>query len=305
LENLETYSHAIEKSGEIINGLDQGDPRYRSMLKEQNRLTEGSAIIRDSLTLLAEKAPQVKETVFAELDKMEQNLSKAKERLQEQATSEAAAKHQFSMMAANELALMLEQSLSQMQQMMAQQKPGKQNCQKPGGSKPKPGAAGKKMSELGEKIEKLKKGNKEGKGKGKGLNGKEMVQIMAEQEALRQELEKMSEKEGSKGNKGNLQKAIEELDKIEDDIINEKLEDNFIERYQRVETRLLENEQADEERKQKEEREAKTGNSLEQIEQQVLAKYLREKGITKEQLIQDDLKLAEFYRTILTDKKVD
>ena len=115
----------------------------------------------------------------------------------------------------------------------------------------------------------------------------------------------MSEKEGDKGNKGNLQKAIDELNKIEEDLINDRLEDNFIERYQRVETRLLENEDADQERKQKEKREAKRGDNLEQIEQRVLEKYLIEKGIIKEELAQDNLKLAEFYRAILEGYKVD
>jgi hypothetical protein len=297
LENLEIYSRDVEASGETIKELTQGDPRYRAMLKEENRLTDGAQVIRDSLTLLAEKAPQVKEMVFTELEKMESSLADAKAQLQEQATGRASAKHQFSMMAANELALMLEQSMQQMQQMMAQQKKGKQNCQKPGGAKPKPGAMGKKMSELGKKIERLKKGKKQGKGKG--VNGKELVQILAEQEQLRQQLEELSKEEGAQGNKGNKLKVLEELDKIEEDLLNNKLEDNFVERYQRVETRLLEDERAELERKTKEERESEKASDLEQIENEALQKYLREKGITKEQLIQDDLRLTEFYQSIL------
>jgi|GEM_PF-1572041 len=303
LENLETYSEEVEVSADIIEDLSQGDPRYRAMLKEQNRLSEGSQVIRDSLTFLAEKAPEVKDLVFDELYKMEQNLNQAKELLQEQDKGRAAAKHQYSMMAANELALMLEQSLSQMQQMMAQQKKGNQNCQKPGGAKPKPGSTGMKMQQMGQKVEKLKKGSK--KGKGKGMNGKELVQILAEQEQLRKELKELSEKVGGENGNGNLKKALEELDKIEEDLLNQRLDDNFVERYKRVETRLLESEKAEQQRKTNDQRESKAASELQQIERKALERYLKEKGITKEQLLKDNIRLAEFYQMIAEKQASD
>lgn len=278
LENLEVYSKGVEEAGEQIGDLEEGDPAYRRLLKEQERLAKGAAIIEDSLRLLSKKAPQIKEKVFEELEEMKGQLIKGKAHLQETETQKAATKLRYSMMAANELALLLEQSMQQMQQMMAMQKKGNQNCQKPGGSKPKPGAASKKLQKLGKRVQKLQKGQKPGqkgqksqsgqkgqKGErgNRGSEGKEMAKILSEQEQLRRELEEMSKQEGPKGEKGDLSKAVEDMKQMERDLVNRDY-DSYMERYRRIESRLLESEKAEMQRKQKEERIAERSSNLRQ-----------------------------------------
>lgn len=261
LENLKQFSLDVEQTGIAIADLGKDDPMFRTLLVQQRKLLSGSQVIKDSLRVLAEKAPQIQERVFTELDRMISELDKAKGALQNQEKAKSATAHQFSMMASNELALLLDNSLQNMMAMMASKKPGKSNCEKPGGSKPKPGQMGKKASEIGQMIDKLQKGNKKGKGQkgGKGGNAREIGQIMSKQEALRQMI-----KEAEKGNKGKGDKGgdlLEELDRMEDDLLDGNIE-QYKERFKRIETRLLEDERAREQRKQKEKRESKSGQNV-------------------------------------------
>jgi len=261
LENLKRFSLDVESAGLGINSLGKDDPNYRNLLVEQRKLLSSSEVIRDSLEVLAQKAPQIQEKVFTELAKMIDELDDAKTALQEQEISKASVGHQYSMMAANELALLLDNSLQNMMSMMAMKQPGNQNCEKPGGAKPKPGQMGQKASEIGSMIDKLQKGSKSGDGND-GKSSEEIGEILSEQEALRQMI-KNAEKESdnAKGGNGKSEsEVLEELDKMEDLLLDRNIAE-YKERFKRVESRLLEDERAEEERKQKEERKSNSGSS--------------------------------------------
>jgi len=260
LENLEVFSQDVEAVGENIGALGDNDPRFKLNLLEQGRLLEGSKVIEDSLRVLAERAPQLSEKVFDELSKMVLNLNSARVNLQELRIDRAVVGHQYSMMAANELALLLDQSLQNMMAMMASQQEGQQNCEKPGGSKPKPGQMAKQMSQLGEKVDRLQKGNKKGKGEG---FSQDMAEIMAQQEAMREMISEMESEENrpAGGNGDKESELLEELDKLEDDLLEQNFDD-YLERVKRIETRLLKDERAEEQREQKEQRQAEQGDNL-------------------------------------------
>ena len=275
--------------------MEKGDPRYRALLKEQERLAQGAGVIEDSLTILAERAPQVEEKVFKELQKMKGNLKDAQAALQETQRNKAANEHRFSMMAANELALLLDESMQQMMSMMAMQKPGKQNCQKSGGQKPKPGM-GQKLDQMGKKIQRLQQGQKKGGKKGKsGLGGKELVRILSEQEKLRKTLKEMAEKAKGKGRKGDLQKAAEEMEEVEKDLAQGR-KSNYRERLQEIKTRLLESEKAELKRKKKEQREAEKAVDMVQAEAPAWFKGLREEETGEELIRSVPLDLSRFYK---------
>lgn len=291
LENLKQYSKDIEASGLAIQSLGDQDPRFRDLLKEQSRLRAGSEVIKDSLIVLTEKAPQVKDDVFKELRDMQNALVKAQAELQEQGIAKASTEHQYSMMAANNLALMLDESLQNMMSMMAQKQKGNQNCEKPGNGKPKPGQMSEKMSQMGQKVDKLQKGSKDGKGK-EGSQGKQIAEILAEQEALRQMLQGMEE--GESGNKGLKPKLLEDLDKMEDALLNENVAE-VKERFKRIETRLLESEKAMEERKQKEERQAEEGKGQIMKDGNPIPGERRDKKNQPDPYWRKKLKLNNFY----------
>lgn len=290
LENLKGFSLEVEYEGGRIASLGKDDPNFRSVLVQQRRLLAGAKVIEDSLTVLAQKAPQIQEKVFDELALMMGNLEEARNVLQNQEYDKSQVGHQYSMMAANELALLLDNSLQSMMSMMAQSKPGQQNCQKPGGAKPKPGAKGQKASKLGEMVGKLEKGAKSGKGK-EGQS-QEMGRILSEQEALRQMIQQADE--GEKGAGGNGDKEnLADLDAMEDLLLEERFTE-YLERLKRVETRLLENERAEEERKQKEERQSNSGQN-QRMREGNDPNLDQEKNPSKDSYNRSQFKLNPFY----------
>jgi hypothetical protein len=296
LENVELFSTKVEEAAIEMKVLEKGDPMYRMLLKQQGLLSRSAVVIEDSLKLLAERVPQIKEAVFKELDNMKTALKRATAELQEQRNGKAAADNQFSMMAANQLALFLEENQQSMMQMMAQKKPGNQNCQKPGQGKPKPGDTGKKMQALGEKLGKLSKpGAKPGEGE-RGLTSKEMAELMALQEVLREAL-KEGEGDDAGPKRGGNKQMLEELEKMEEALLEGRINE-MNERFKRIETRMLENDKAQQQRKDKEEREAEQGQDIDMIYQMELEKYLQEDQYWNRQIQRELLRLNPFYQNV-------
>lgn len=297
LENLEILSFGVEALGERTKEVSREDPAIKDLLQEQQRLKEGAKVIEDSLEALSKKVPELEQVVFEELDDMKKNLDKAIQNLEELEQERAAVHQQYVMTAANDLALLLDESLQNMMQMMSQMMPSNQNCQKPGGGQPKPSMSmlRKMQGELGQKMEQMKEGQKDGKGKkGKGRNGKEIVEMLSRQEQIRQMLEQMQEE--GKGGNGNAKQAIEEMKEIEKDLLDGQLDNNYKRRLQEIETRLLESEKAELEQKQDEKRESKTADEMKQLYREELKKYLQEKNSEKESIERVPLNFRHYYK---------
>mgnify|MGYP003633487249 CR=1 FL=1 len=292
LENLERYSVDVEAYKEGVSELEKGDPAFRGLLKKGSVLSANSKVISDSLIALSEKAPEIKDKVFKDLNEMQYQLGSAQGHLQEVELMKAASSGQFSMMSANDLALLLDDAMQNMMSMMASKKKGDQNCEKPGNGKPKPGSMSEKLGKMGKMVEKLEKGSQPGN-KGMGPDGKSIGQVLSEQESLRQTLQEM-DKEGGKEN-GNGKPLDKELDEMEDLLLNENFSE-YIERFKRVETRLLESEKANMERKQKEERMSKSAEELE-MQNGKEADLLKTKEIDQKDILRlSPLLLNPFYQ---------
>lgn len=302
LENLEVLSFDVEELSDETRDIKKEDPDFKRLLTEQRRLKDGAKVIEDSLTALAKKVPEIQQEVFTELDLVKTNLDRSINDLEELRNAQAAAHQQYVMTSANNLALMLEQSLRQMQQMMAQSKPGDQQCEKPGqkpGSRPSMSQVRQMQQGLGQKMDRMQKGKKpqkDGKGE-RGMNGKEMVEIMSKQEQLRRTLEELSEKEGNSGNKGNLQRAIDEMKEMERDLVDGRLGSDYKKRLREIESRLLESEKAERQQKQEERRESESADEVDQLYKQELEKYLKEKERENESLNRLPLDFRNYYKS--------
>ena len=290
LENLEVYSHGIEEAGETTKQLDPGDPAFREMLIEKRKLLTGSQVIEDSLLALSERAKEIKEKVFKEVTDMETNLEKSLLDLQEQRFGKSAAKDQFSMMAANNLALLLDQSLQQMQMNLASMMQSKANCNKPG-NKPGSKAAGKKQGEIGKKIQGLKQGKKDGKGKGS--MSKEVMKIIQQQEALRRSIEEAEKGKG--GGKGSGDEAAEKMKEIEKQLAERNWDFDYQKRVEEIQTRLLEDEKAERKQKMDKRRESKEGGNINQENQQTGENTLERMGVD-ESIRRNQIRLNQYYR---------
>lgn len=284
LDNLEIFSEGVEEAGEFTRAISTDDPLFRKILLEKKKLMIGSAIIRDSLEALAMVAPEIEDVVFEELNSMEHSLERSMELMQETEFGKSAGRDRFSMTAANNLALLLDQSLQQMQANMASMMQSKANCSKPGNN-PKPGAKGKKLGELGKQVESLK-----GKKPGEGLS-REIMKIIKEQEALRQTLKGDEKGKGS----GNGEEPGEVLNDIEKALLERDWDYPFKERYKEIETRLLESDEAERKRGREEKRQAEQATeALQQRKGSEKLELFEKKG--RMELWRSSLRVDDFYR---------
>lgn len=301
LENLEILSFDVEYLSELSKISQKSDPLYRKLLKDQKRLIDGAKIIEDSLVALGERVPEIQEVVYKELEAINENLESSIGHLQEQQGGQSAAKQQFAMTAANNLAVLLDKALRNMQQAAASESQGNQTCQKPGSGKPSPSNMKKLQGELGEKMSKMMKGKQKGEGdpgKSEGRNGKEIVEMLSRQEQIRGQLEEYlkNQEEAGEGGNGDMAKAIEEMKKIEEDLLNNKLTLESLERVKEIESKLLEFEKSELEREQDEKRESKSSDDLDQLYQKEREEYLKEKLKEYENIIYAPLNLNQYYK---------
>ena len=271
LENLLHFSFEQENLMEELKTMDVFNPRFLKLSQQESKLKDDARMLEDSLLALSKRVMAIQSAVNEYLTAINDNIDKAIDNLQERLIPTARVNQQYVMTNANNLALMLAESLDQMQQQMKQSKPGSGKCKKPGGKgKPGPTAADvKKMQEklsqqLKEMKEKMGKTGKDGeKNKGKGKEGEggmseELAKMAAQQEAIRNalnELNKENNKDGQ-GKMGDLGKTMQQMEENEKDIVNKRINDATLKRQEDIMTRLLESEKAERERDQEERRES-------------------------------------------------
>ena len=136
LENLLRFSFDQEGLMEKLKGVDINNPQYLKMAQEQRKLKDDAKILEDSLLALSKRVVQISSAVNEQITEINANTEKALLNLQDRTVPQARANQQFIMTAVNNLALMLSESLDQMQQ---DQKESDASCDKPGQGKPKPG----------------------------------------------------------------------------------------------------------------------------------------------------------------------
>ena len=161
LENLLNLSFGQEDLMKQLSKIKQDNPQYLAIPKVQRKLQDDSKIVEDSLLALSKRNPKISATVNREISSIIMNMNKTIGSLEERSQADAQIRMQYSMTSINNLALLLNESLEQMQQQAkANQKPGSGKCKKPGkGSKPssKPGEGKPSMQSMKQMQEQLNK----------------------------------------------------------------------------------------------------------------------------------------------------
>ena len=294
LENLVDLSIDEESLLTELSDINKNDPEYVALIHWQNKLSDDSKILEDSLYALSKRQVQIKATINREMSAITNNFSKSLANMAERETNKALNEQQLVMTSANNLALMLSDVLQAMQEDMAKKTPGEQQCNKPGSGNPKPSDLKKMQKQLKEQLEKMKKGKDGADGKkpkpkpGKG-QGKELAKMMGRQEMIRQQLEQMAKKieESENGNAEGLRDAIDKMEQTEEDIANDNITQETLNRQNQIIEHLLEAENAEQERDKEEKREAKEAQQLPHQVKDLLEEYKRNK-----------IKQAELLKTI-------
>jgi hypothetical protein len=198
----------------------------------------------------------------------------------------------------NNLALFMSEAIKNMQQQMANSMPGNQNCQKPGNN-PNPSSMSNSLKQmqksLQNQLEKMLEMMRKGE-QGTPMNG-EMGKALAEQEKMKNMLQQMMNqgKVGS-GAFETLKEAEQLLDKVREDIIRNNLSENTVKRQQEILTRLLEADNAQNERELDEKRKSESAEQQRISETAKFFDNLNSNDKFEERLIRDKLKLSKFYQ---------
>ncbi|MEZ4886799.1 MAG: DUF4175 family protein [Chitinophagales bacterium] len=281
LENLIDLSHDQENLMDDIASSTINTPQYVSLLQNQYKLKDDAEIIQDSLVALSKRVFQLEAFITKELADINRNLNDAIDELEDRKVPRANAHQQYVMTSTNNLALMLSETMEQMQQQMAQQMQGNQSCQKPG---QKPGMKGMSdmQKQLNDRIKKAEDAMKQGKMSGKQMS-KEMAQMAAKQAALRQAMQEMAkEQKNDAGKNGDglgkkLEELAREMEETETDLVNKRLTSEMIKRQNDIMTRLLEAEDAMRQRELDKKRESKTAQTKARNVPPAIEEYLKQR----------------------------
>lgn len=302
LENLVALSFDQEDLIESFTPTEVTTPRYVDLVQQQFKLKDDFRLIEDSLVALSKRVVQIETFVTDKVTEIKSNMKESLEDLEERRKPQAAEHQQRAMKNVNDLALMLSETMQQMQQQMSSMMQGQQMCDNPGqkGNQGKPSdKISQGQQQLNQQMQQMKQQMEEGKG---GMGSKEFAQMAARQAALRQALkEKQKElQEQGKGKNGQeLQDIIDEMDKIETDLVNKKLTNEMQKRQEEILTRLLEHEKAEREKEYDNQRKADRPQEYVKKVPPSLEEYLkkREQSVNPYQTVSPNLK--PYYKSLV------
>jgi hypothetical protein len=279
LDNLLAFSYDEEALIQPTKSSQTRSLALNKILKKQQELKLQFQHVDDSIFAVSLRNPMISEFVLNEIGEIHYNLDKSLETLADNNVDRGASLQQYVLSSANKLA----DFLSNVQSDMNMQMSGK------GKGKPKPGkgqGAGKQLSDIIKKqeglSEKVKDGMKPGKkpgdkfgdnpgeksgdgkkeGKGQGENGEgegsegnagKVLEILKEQQQLRDALQKSLEQQGINGN--NL---LNQMKDIEKQLINKGFKNETLQKMLNLKHELLKLETAIQQQGQDEKRKSNT-----------------------------------------------
>jgi len=302
----------------LLNELKQinpSSPQYSKILQQQKNIKDQIKTIEDTLFKLSKKHIEIESVVNNEIKSINNNINKSIDAITNYNIPKANMNQQYVITSINNLALMVGESITKIKQnsnSSDKDADSQKSCKNPkkGGkgqkSKPNLQSISKMQQELNKQIkelqEKLKKGENPKKLRSNELS-KDIVKMAAQQEAIRKYLNEIQEEIKKQNQIGNndIKKAIEEMEKLEKDLINLNINDNIINRQQNIMTRLLEAEKAYNEQDIDEKRESKTSN-IENLSNPTLKfQYKRKENDVFDILKNENVKLNYFYKSILSN----
>ncbi|MEM9545446.1 MAG: DUF4175 family protein, partial [Bacteroidota bacterium] len=304
LENLVSLSFDQE---DLVNDLGRTrtvTPRYVELVQEQFKLKDDFKLVEDSLTTLAKRNDKIENFVLEKVSEVKLNMKESLTELEARKKPEAADNQRRTMKNVNDLALMLAESMASMQEQMGSSMPGSQMCNKPGGQGQ--GKDGKvpmdKISKGSQGMEEMMKGMQEKMGQGDKPSSKDFAQAAARQAAMRKALQDMQKdaKEQGRGTK-ELEAIIEEMDKIETDLVNKRLDSEMLKRQQDITTRLLEAEKAERQREFDNKRKAETASEKKRELPPSLKEYIKKREAELEMYKTVSPALRPYYKYLVDE----
>jgi len=300
LENILTLSFEQEDLINDFAAVNTTTPAYVRLVREQNRIKDNFRIVEDSLVALSKRVFQLESFITEKITTINDQVGKSLGELEERRKQQAGDHQQRVMKNLNDLALLLSETMEQMQQAMAQMSPGTQMCQNPGDS---PGGEGKspmdKITEGQEGVSEDMKNLKEKMGKGEEGKSQDFAEIAAKQAQLKKALEAL-QKEKSQQGKGSqqLQEIIDQMNRNEIDLVNKRLTNEMLKRQQDILTRLLEAEKASREQDWDDKRKAERPEMAEREIPPSMEEYIKKREAETEMFKSVPASLRPYYKQL-------
>ena len=308
LENVVRSSHEEERLMNEVGRMKKDDPSLSDKISRQKEIVDNFAMVEDSLRMMAMRQPKIKNFVFTELQLIDQQLGQAMKEMNEMTLTSATSRQQRAMMSMNNLALMLSESLNEMNESMME---SSGSCSKPKNSK-KPSKGKQSMKnmkdlqeQLGRQLEQLRKEmqQKQKEGKPQQSMSEEFARMAAEQEMLREGMQKMLEemkKEGLTGDDG-INEIIKDMEKLEEDLVNKKISNQTMKRNRDILSRMLKAQNAQEEREKEEKRKSEEFRGS--FEKRNIDELEYQENLKKQQefLKMNSIEYQPFYREKIND----
>ena len=298
LDNLVKLSFNQEEIMLEMREVNQSDPRFLELSQNQLKLKDDAKVIQDSLLSLASRVVQISSFITREVGSINENIDEAIDYLKDRNRGRALSSQQFAMTSINNLALLLDDTMQQMQMAMAESMGNSSSGQKqqPQGMPD----LQELQNQLGERINEL-----EGSGKSGRELSEELARLAAEQEMIRRQMELLKQsqdgKPGGAGSGDDLKKAIDMMEQNEVDLVNKRLTRQLINRQKQIMTRMLEAEKAQRDQETEEEREAQQPKVISREVPPGFEKYLELKKKEIELLKTIPLELNQFYKKEVND----
>lgn len=303
LENLVGLSFEQEDLIDDFDASEVNTPRYVELVQDQFKIKDDFSLVEDSLRALSKRVFQIETFVTEKVTEINENLDESIAELEERRKAQAGDHQQRTMKNLNDLALMLSETMNQMQQQMAGMMSGSQMCNKPSqgqGQQPQD-----KISEGQQKLnqEIQQKGKQGGQGgENPGLSAEEFAKLAARQAALRKALEEKQKqmREQGRGSK-ELQDIIDEMDKVEIDLVNKQLRNETMKRQQEILTRLLRHEKAERQREYDQQRKSEIAQEQERQLPPALEEYIKQRKAELELYKTVSPALKPYYKNLVEE----
>ncbi|MEM9895568.1 MAG: DUF4175 family protein [Bacteroidota bacterium] len=292
LDDLIKLSFNQEEIMTTLREVQQSDPRFLTLSQRQLKLKDDGQVIQDSLLSLASRVAELSAFINREIGNINENIGESLEFLKDRNRNRAVTSQQFTMTAINNLALLLDDTMQNMQMQMSQSQSGQGDQKKPNQGLPD---LQKAQEQLGQDMQNLKKGQKSGQ-----QLSEELARLAAQQEMIRQQLQQIRENlDGQPGNSngsGELKKAIEMMEQNEIDLVNKRITQQLINRQEPILSKMLEADKAQREQDTEEERESKSGSMISREIPPKFEEYLKLRKQEVELLRTIPLELTPFYK---------
>lgn len=299
LKSLVNSSFNQEKVMQNFKQLSTTDPDYVNQTQQQQNIKDNLKTVEDSLFALSKRVPQIESTVNKEITTINNSIDQAIANLGERRTAEANSSQQFAMTSINNLALMLNEVLDQLQNVMKNAKSGSGKQKQPSMQQ-----LSQMQKELNKNMQKARQQMQQQGQQGQSSQQKsgmseQMAKMARQQEMIRRALQNINQQENKDGKSGlgNLGELAKQMEQTESDLVNKKLQTETLIRQQKIQTRLLEAEKAEQEREQDQKRESQAGKITAPGYQKALQSYQQIKNKQTEQLITVPPNVNLFYKS--------